>query len=80
MQSTRTYAYTAIITPDPESPGWWNANVPALPGCVSCGESYEEAFEKITEAMAGYIEVLLGYGDPLPEDVMSVRIPLKVAA
>lgn len=52
-----TITYTVIITPDPESPGWWNAEVPALPGCVSCGQSYEEAMEKVREAMAGYIAV-----------------------
>jgi predicted RNase H-like HicB family nuclease len=52
-----TITYTVIITADPESPGWWNAEVPALPGCVSCGQSYEEAMEKIREAMADYIAV-----------------------
>jgi predicted RNase H-like HicB family nuclease len=75
-----TITYTVIITPDPESPGWWNAEVPALPGCVSCGQSYEEAMEKIREAMAGYIAVLMEYGDQLPQDVWSARMPVEVAA
>ena len=61
-----TVTYTILITPDSESPGWWNAEVPALPGCVSCGQSYEEALEKIREAIEGYIAVLLEHGDPLP--------------
>lgn len=75
-----TVTYTVIITPDPESPGWWNAEVPALPGCVSCGQSYEEAMEKIREAMACYIAVLMEYGDRLPQDVWSARMPVEVAA
>jgi len=66
------HAYTVIITPDPESPGWWNAEVPALPGCVSCGRSYAEALAKIKEAMEGYIEVMLEHGDPRPREVLRV--------
>ncbi len=73
-------AYTVIIWPDPESKGWWNAEVPALPGCVSCGQSYEEALQKIQEAMAGYIATLIEHGDSLPSDVMSARVPVEVAA
>ncbi len=80
MSETRTYTYTVIITPDPESPGWWNAEVPALPGCLSCGQSFEETLSKIQEAMSGYIEVMLEHGETLPEDVTSVRVPVKVAA
>jgi predicted RNase H-like HicB family nuclease len=36
--------------------------------------------EKIQEAMEGYIAVLLEHGDPLPQDVLSARIPVEVAA
>ena len=65
--------YTVIIKPDPESPEWWNAEVPALPGCVSCGKSYDEAMEMIREAMEGFIQAMLDHGDTLPPDVMSAR-------
>lgn len=75
-----TITYTVLIAPDPESPGWWNAEVPALPGCVSCGQSYEQALEKIREAIEGYLIVLLEHGDSLPQDVLSARIPVEVAA
>ena len=36
--------------------------------------------EKIREAMAGYIAVLMEYGDRLPQDVWSARMPVEVAA
>ena len=72
--------YTVIIKPDPESPDWWNAEVPALPGCVSCGQSYDEAMMMIREAMEGFIQAMVEHGDPLPPDVMSARVPAKVTA
>ncbi len=72
--------YTVVIWEDQESQGWWNAEVPALPGCVSCGQSYEQALEKIQEAIAGYIAVMIEHGDPIPQDIMSARIPVEVMA
>ena len=37
--------------------GYW-AEVPALPGCVSQGETREELQANIQEAIAGYLEVM----------------------
>ncbi|MCE9524464.1 MAG: type II toxin-antitoxin system HicB family antitoxin [Planctomycetales bacterium] len=36
--------------------GFW-ANVPALPGCVSEGETLEETLANIREAAEGWLEV-----------------------
>lgn len=38
--------------------GWWTVECPSLPGCVSQGETQEEAIFNIREAIAGYIEAL----------------------
>ena len=38
-----------------------------LDGCASHGKTVAEAFENIHEAMEGYLEVKLEYGDPIPE-------------
>ena len=43
--------------------------VPALPGCVSQGDSRDEALANIREAILAYIEALRKVGDPIPEDV-----------
>ncbi|MDH4129552.1 MAG: type II toxin-antitoxin system HicB family antitoxin [Spirochaetota bacterium] len=37
-----------------EEGGYW-AEVPALPGCVSQGESYDETLSNIQEAMEGWL-------------------------
>jgi predicted RNase H-like HicB family nuclease len=39
-----------------EEGGFW-AEAPALPGCVSEGDTFEEAVASIREAMAGWLEV-----------------------
>jgi predicted RNase H-like HicB family nuclease len=39
-----------------EEGGYW-AEVPAFPGCVSEGETFDEALANIREAAEGWIEV-----------------------
>jgi predicted RNase H-like HicB family nuclease len=49
--------YKVIIEPDTES-GGYVAYCPTLRGCVSEGETIEEALENIKKAMKGYLLVL----------------------
>ena len=46
--------------------GWVVAEVPALPGCVSFGETLEEAEEMAKEAIELYIESLQAHGEEAP--------------
>ena len=48
-----------------ESDGW-NATVPDLPGCYSCGDTFQEARDGIQEAMELWIEVAIEQGIELP--------------
>ena len=59
--------YTAVF--ERESDGGYVVTVPALPGCVSQGDSRDEALANIREAILAYIEALRKVGDPIPEDV-----------
>ncbi len=52
----------------PGEDGYWVAECPSLPGCVSQGRTREEAIANIKEAIAGYIEVLQEDGLPVPEE------------
>jgi predicted RNase H-like HicB family nuclease len=52
----------------PADDGRWTAAVPALPGCVTGGETKEQALERIKEAVELYLEVLAEEGRPIPED------------
>lgn len=41
---------------EPSDEGGYIANVPSLPGCISEGESLDEARENIREAVALFLE------------------------
>ena len=49
-------SYAVVIHEDPEG-GFW-AEVPALPGCYSQGDTVDELKHNIREAIAGVLEVL----------------------
>ena len=53
-------SYAVVIHEDPEG-GFW-AEVPALPGCYSQGETVDELKHNIREATAGVLEVLREQG------------------
>ncbi|MDO8515240.1 MAG: type II toxin-antitoxin system HicB family antitoxin [bacterium] len=48
--------YTAVFEPAEE--GGYVVSVPALPGCTTQGETFEEATEMIKDAISGYLGVL----------------------
>ncbi len=57
--------YTVVI--ERADDGSFSAHVPDLPGCISCGDTREEALEMIKEAIRGHIETLREHGDPVPK-------------
>lgn len=59
--------YTIILEPDTEE-GGYTVIVPALPGCITQGETIQECIERAQEAIAGYIESLVMSGEPVPEE------------
>jgi predicted RNase H-like HicB family nuclease len=52
----------------PGEDGYWVAECPSLPGCISQGETKEEAIENIKEAIEAYTSALKEDGLPVPED------------
>ena len=59
----------------PGEDGFWVAEVPSLPGCISQGQTFDEALTNIQEAIALWIEGALADGEAIPEDK-----PLSVVA
>ncbi len=52
----KVFQYTAIF--EPEKSGGYSVIIPALPGCISQGENFEEALTNIKEAAELYLEDL----------------------
>lgn len=62
-----------ILSPDRED-GGWVAEVPSLPGCISQGESREEALRNIQDAIETWIEGATAVGLVIPEDSLEVQV------
>jgi predicted RNase H-like HicB family nuclease len=71
IQGTKTgtarklYVYRVTIEPDENR---YYAEVPALPGCYSHGNTYEEALKNIKEAAELWLETLTEDGELIPEE------------
>jgi predicted RNase H-like HicB family nuclease len=52
----------------PGEDGYWVAECPSLPGCISQGKSKEEAIMNIKEAIRAYVAALEQDNLPVPEE------------
>ncbi|MBF0493213.1 MAG: type II toxin-antitoxin system HicB family antitoxin [Deltaproteobacteria bacterium] len=80
-KSKKIYKYTAFFEREEED-GGYTAYVPALPGCVSQGDSFEEAQKMIKDAIQCYLQVLEEDGDPIPkekDEIITAPIFIPVA-
>jgi predicted RNase H-like HicB family nuclease len=59
--------FRVIITQDED--GFYVAEVPSLPGCISQGKTREEALENIKDAIAGYLFSLKKHNERLPPSI-----------
>lgn len=59
--------YRVLIEQDED--GFFVAEVPALPGCISQGETRDEALRNIREAITGYLESLTEHHEPIPPSI-----------
>jgi predicted RNase H-like HicB family nuclease len=59
--------FTVILSPDDED-GGFVAECPAIPGCVSEGDSIDEALRNIQEAIEGCLEAMNARNESLPRD------------
>lgn len=52
----------------PGEDGYWVAECPSLPGCISQAETKQAVVNNIREAIDGYIVALKEDGRPVPEE------------
>lgn len=58
--------YNLIFHPEPE--GGYTVIVPSLPGCVTYGETLEEARKMVKDAISGYLVSLKKHRQPILSD------------
>jgi len=57
--------------------GGFSVTVPALPGCVTWGTSFDHAVMMAQEAIELWLEAKLEHGEPIPEERTLAR-PVKL--
>ncbi len=65
-EAVQELSYRIIFRPEPE--GGFTVTVPALPGCVTYGETIEEAKAMAREAIELYLKSMEKHGDPITDD------------
>jgi len=68
-------SYRIVMRKEPE--GGYTVMVPSLPGCVTYGDTVEEAIEKAREAIELYIESLKAHGEEIPKEIYQRELYLK---
>lgn len=61
--------YTVLLIPDEEE-GGFTVTVPLLPGCITEGDSMDEALENARDAIRLYLEDLAAEGTPAPTETL----------
>ena len=64
-----------LVVIEPAADGSFAAFVPDLPGCVSCGETVDEAKAMIREAIHLHVESLREHGNLVPKPSAIACLP-----
>jgi antitoxin HicB len=67
--------YRVLLEQDED--GVFVATCPALPGCISQGQTRVEATVNIREAIEGYLKSLQKHGDPAPPSILEEVIEVS---
>jgi predicted RNase H-like HicB family nuclease len=71
-----SFLFQIVLRPEPE--GGYTVIVPSLPGCVSFGETLEEAKSMAKEAIELYVETLKERNEEVIDDSNTLEARLQV--
>lgn len=74
----RVLNYRILLRKEPE--GGYTVLVPSLSGCVTYGETIEEAIEMAKEAIEVYLESLKEHGEEIPTEDQTLEYSLTLEA
>jgi predicted RNase H-like HicB family nuclease len=70
------YQFTIVVERDED--GVYVASCPALQGCYSQGDTYDEAVENLKDAIRLHIEARQSLGEPIPVEVAIDKVEISV--
>ncbi len=68
--------YRVLLRSEPE--GGYTAVVPTLPGCITYGETIENAIKMAKEAIELYIESLKAHNEEIPTDDRTLEYNITI--
>jgi predicted RNase H-like HicB family nuclease len=68
--------YKLLMHKEPE--GIYTVSVPALPGCITYGETVEHAIDMAKEAIELYIEELRERNEEIPDDSNTLEFSINL--
>jgi antitoxin HicB len=71
--------FTVVLIPDPES-GVFTVQVPALPECVTQGDTVDEALENARDVIRLTLESRAAHGESIPTEPDSVLVQVAAVA
>jgi len=77
MEASAMRRFHLVLKPDKEDHGY-TVIVPSLPGCVTEGDTVEEAIANAKAAIALYMDLLTEQGEDIPEDADAVITTVEV--
>lgn len=74
----KTVSYRILLRKEPE--GGYTVIVPSLPGCVTYGDTIEDARKMAKEAIELYLESLKEHGEEIPTEEETLEYTLTINA
>lgn len=74
----KQFTYRILLNKEPE--GGYTVNVPTLPGCITYGETVDEAIAMAKEAIVLYIESLVAHNEPVPDESNTLEYAITLEA
>jgi predicted RNase H-like HicB family nuclease len=68
--------FRVVLTRDED--GFYIAEVPSLPGCISQGKTRKEAIDNIKDAIIGYLVSLKKHNEPIPPSIEEETVEISV--
>jgi len=74
----KQHTYRILLNKEPE--GGFTVIVPTLPGCITYGETMDEAIANAKEAAELFLESLKAHGEPIPTEENTFEYSLSLVA